>query len=694
MSNTAVTTYKNDLSRTGQYTNETILNTNNVNQNQFGKRVEYTVDGQVYAQPLYLPNVNIGGTTHNVVFVATEHDSLYAFDADQISPTPISTFLWHRSFINPPAVTTVSSSNVSCNDINPEYGITSTPVIDPSTNTLYVVANTLESGVNTYRLHAIDVTTGNDKPGSPTLIQASVQGSTGTVTFNPVIQMNRTGLLLLNGVVYIGWGSHCDNDLAHYHGWLMGYDASTYQQVTVYNNTVNGQAGGIWQSGQGIAADSSGNIYVMTGNGTFDVNTGGVDLGDSFIKLSTQGGLQVADYFTPFNQSCMQATDNDLGSGGPLLLPTSNEMVGVGKEGRIYVVSRDNLGQYTPDPTLNCTTSEVDRTDIDRVLQELPPNTANGGVWGSPSYWNGPAGEFVYIVGTQDHVKAFQLSNGLLSTSATSQSPESFGYPGGDVAISSNGNTAGSGIAWTIGPNAVLYAYNATNLANELYNTSQNRSRDGLPSYTKFSVPAIANGKVFVGTQGTLDIYGQIAPPPPPYNNVGISDDSNPQAGNFDGSGNSYSAEALQKDKITPGNPVVVNGVTFTWPNVAAGTPDNWLASGQTVPVTPVSGATTLAFLGSSNIGNASGTATITYSDGSTQTFTLGFTRWITKTPAFGNTLVAKMPYRNSTTGRDNTLVYLYYTNVALLSGKTVQSVTLPSIISNGSLHVFAIATK
>ncbi len=509
-SNTAVTTYKKDLLRTGQNTNEIILNTSNANQKQFGKRVEYEVDGQVYAQPLYLPNVNIGSTAHNVVFVATEHDSLYAFDADQSSSTSISTFLWKRSFIDPLRnITTVSSSDVNCQDINPEYGITSTPVIDPSTNTLYVVVNTLQSGVNTYQLHAIDLTTGNDQTGSPMLIQASVQGSSGAVTFDPVKQLNRGGLLLLNGVVYIDWGSHCDKH--PYHGWIMGYSTTNYKQLTVFNDTSNQDGGGIWQAGQGIAADSSGNIYVMTGDGAFDANTGGVDLSDTFIKLSTQGGLQVADYFAPFNQSCLEAEDNDLGSGGPVLLPTSHEMVGVGKEGRIYVVSRDNLGRYTPDPNLNCSTAEENRTDIDRIVQELPPYTANGGAWSSPSYWNGPSGEFVYIVGKRDHVKAFQLSNGLLSTSATSQSPESFGFPGGDVAISSNGSTAGTGIAWTIGPDAVLYAYDATNQGTELYNSSQNASRDGLPSYTKFSVPTIANGEVFVGTHSTLDIYGLLS---------------------------------------------------------------------------------------------------------------------------------------------------------------------------------------
>ncbi len=502
--NTAVTTYKNDLSRTGQNTHGIILNTSNVNQSQFGKRVEYQVDGQVYAQPLFLPNVTINGTIHNVAFVATEHDSLYAFDADSTSSTPITTFLWHRSFINPPVITTVSSTNVSCTDITPEYGITGTPVIDPSTNTIYVVANTRENGVNTYRLHAIDLTTGNDKPNSPVLIRA-----TSGTTFNAAKQMNRPDLLLLNGVVYIGWGSHCDN--YPYNGWIMGYNASTYQQQTVFNVTPNGTFGAVWQAGQGLAADSAGNIYVMTGNGPFDANTGGPDYGDSFVKLSTTGGLKAIDYFAPFNQSCLNSGDIDLGSGGPLLLPTSHEMVSAGKEGRIYVVSRDFLGGYTADPTLNCTTTEQNRTDIDKVLQELSTNTANGGLFGSPSYWNGPAGEFVYVVGVQDHAKAFQLTSGKLSTAPTSQSPEKFGYPGGDIAVSSNGVTTGTGIAWTIAPGGTLYAYDATNLGTELYNSGQNPSRDKLPGYAKFTVPTITNGEVFVGTSSTLDIFGLLS---------------------------------------------------------------------------------------------------------------------------------------------------------------------------------------
>src|SRR5205807_1328069 len=345
--NTAVTTYKNDLSRTGHQLNETTLNTSNVNMNQFGKRVEYHVDGQVYAQPLYMPNVTIGGATHNVVFVATEHDQLYAFNADATSAVAP---LWHRTFVHTPIVSTVSSSSVSCNNISPEYGITGTPVIDPSTNTLFVVVNTLEnSGTsNIYRLHAIDLTTGNDKPGSPKVISASVHGSGG------------------------------------------------------------------------------GRV-----NGKFDTHVSpAVDLGDSFVKLSSQNSLKVLDYFTPFNQSCLDSGDVDLGSGGPVLIPTSpQELVGAGKQGRIYVVNKDSMGGYTADPNLNSSNcgTEGARTNVDHILQELPNETV-GGVWGSPSYWNSSAGQFVYFVGSGDHAKAFKLSNGLLPHTATSQSPESWGY--------------------------------------------------------------------------------------------------------------------------------------------------------------------------------------------------------------------------------------------------------------------------
>ena len=702
-SNTAVLAYKDDASRTGLNPNEAILTTSNVSMSQFGKRITYSVDGQVYAQPLYAPNLTMGSSTHNVVFVATEHDSVYAFDADQTSFSRSSNFLWHTSFINPPNVTTVSSTDVNCTDLTPEIGITSTPVIDLATNTIYVVATTKESGAIVYRLHALDITTGKEEPGSPTLIQASVTGtgagsSNGQVPFTPKQERQRTALLLANGTIYIGWAGYCDNP--PYHGWMMGYtyNGSTFQQVYVYNSTPNGSDGGIWQSGGGLAADSSGNIYAMTGNGTFDLNNSGkVDAGDTFLKLNSQ--LKVADYFTPFNQSCLEAGDVDLGSGGPMILPTQggstpNELIGVGKEGRIYVVNRDTdkMGQFTADPSLNCQTSEQNRTDIDKVVQELPPKTANGGVWGTFAYWNGPNGQYVYVAGSSDHLKAFSVTNGMLSTSAKSQSPESWSFPSADPVVSSNGTIAGTGIVWAIDPNAVLRAYDASNLSTELYNSAQNTGRDGLDSYVKFTVPTVANGEVFVGTKATLTIFGELPTPAP--NNIGTSNDSNPSAANYDHGGYSYSAQALQGAGITPGATITFNGVNFTWPNVAPGIADNYQASGQIVPVTPVGGATTLAFLGSSTNGAANGTATITYTDGTTQTFTLGFTDWASASTSFGNSIVAAMSYRNCSCGKQNISVHILYTEVALQAGKTLKSVTLPSSVSGGQLHVFTVGTR
>lgn len=691
--NNAVLTFKNDVSRTGLDPNETILTTTNVNASQFGKHIVYSVDGQVYAQPLYVPNLTIGGAAHNVVFAETEHDSVYAFDADQISSSTSTNALWHTSFINPPNITTLSSNDVSCTDVTPEVGITGTPVIDPATSTMYLVAATKENGKAVNRLHALDITTGNEKPGSPVQITMSGGGS-----FDAIHERQRAGLLLANGAIYIAWGSYCDND--PYHGLIMGYtyNGTAFQQVSFYNDTANGSRAGIWHAGGGIAADGSGNLYAMSGNGTFDLNTGGVDAGDSFIKLSPQ--LKVLDSFTPFNQSCLSAGDVDLGSGGPLLLPTQggstpNEVIGVGKEGRIYVVNRDSMGKFTADSGLNCTTTEQNRTDIDKVVQELPPQTAKGGVWGTFALWNGPNGQFVYISGATDHLKAFQVTNGRLSTSATSQSPESWVWPGSDPIVSSDGTTAGTGIVWTIDPSGVLHAYDASNLANELYSTAQDATRDGLDSFVKFSVPTIANGEAFVGTQKTLSIFGEVTAPPPTntLNNIGISNDSSPKAANYDTSGNSYSAQALQGAGITPGHTVTFNGVSFTWPNVAAGVADNFTARWQTLAVTPISGATTLAFLGSATFGSSSGVAIIHYTDGSNQPFTLGLTDWAVISPSFGNGVVATMSYRNTPTGKQTIKVAVFYTSVPLLSGKTLQSVTLPAFTGSGQVHVFALST-
>jgi len=534
-STTAVTTYHNDNMRSGQNTHETLLTTGNVNANTFGKRVSYPVDGAVYAQPLVVPAVQINNQLHNVVYVATENDSLYAFDADQ---TTAAAPLWHTSFTNPAAgitaVPALDLYNTDFVDIDPIVGITGTPVIDQQSGTIYLVAFTKENGNYIQRLHALDITTGLDKTGSPITILASVQGTgfdnvNGTVTFNPMTQNQRSALLLLNGNIYIDWASF--GDLHFYHGWLMGYsyNGSAFQQIGagVYNNTPNGERGGIWMSGGGPAADASGNIYATTGDGTFDLNTNGSDASNSIIKLSTQNGLHQTDYFAPFNQSCMTTRDGDLGSGAVLLLPDQQNngphhlLLTIGKEGRVYVVDRDNMGQFTSDPNLHCDTAEENRTDIDHVVQELPPQTT-GGVYGSTGYWNGSSdtAPFVYTGGAADNLRAFSLSGGSLSTHAVSSSPEKFAITGVTPSISSNGTQPGTGIVWInsppvcgspdcppVGPGA-LRAYDATNLSNELYTSEQNSSRDRVESFVKFSVPTVANGEVFVGTQASLDIYG------------------------------------------------------------------------------------------------------------------------------------------------------------------------------------------
>ena len=355
-----VLTYHNDLSRTGQNLNETILTPSNVRQGEFGELFRDPVDGQIYGQPLYLWGLTVPGKgIHNVVFVVTEHDSVYAFDADS-NTGPNTAPLWHASFINPAAgVTAVPAQNLACNAIAPEVGITGTPVIDPDTGTLYVVAMTLEDFGQTYvqRLHALDVATGEERPGSPVKIEASAPGTgdgNSTVRFQPSMYKQRPGLLMLNGVIYTAWSSHCDS--GKYHGWAIGYDSKTLQRTAVYTSTPNWDSGSIWQSGAAPAADANGNIYVVTGNGTFDAERGGSDMSDSIIKLSAASGLTVADYFTPFNAGLLGEKDLDLGSSGALLLPDSagtpehpHLLVTCGKEGRVYLVDRERMGHFQSD---------------------------------------------------------------------------------------------------------------------------------------------------------------------------------------------------------------------------------------------------------------------------------------------------------------------------------------------------------
>jgi Abnormal spindle-like microcephaly-assoc'd, ASPM-SPD-2-Hydin len=493
-------TFQNDNGHTGQNLQENVLTTGNVNASQFGLLASYSVDGQVYAQPLYVAGVRISGSgSHNVVYVATEHDSVYAFDADNLSSVP----LWQVSFINPSAgITTVRGSDVQSESVNPEIGITSTPAIDPSSGTLYVVAYTKENGNYVYRLHALDITSGAEKFGGPVVISASVPGtgqgsSAGSVPFNNKRQGQRPGLLLVNGVVYIAFASG-HGDIEPWHGWVLGYNAQTLQQVAVFNTTPNGEAGGIWGAGGGMGADSLGNLFLATGNGTFGANSCGANFGDSFVKLTIDsGGPTVADYFTPSDQATLDVDDLDLGSGGVMLLPDqpsspSHLLIGGGKTGVLYLVNRDNMGRFNPSTV--------------QVVQEIPGRYP--GIFSVVAYWNSN----LYLAGVNDHVKQFRLLQGQLSTTPVAQATNAnFPFPGATPAISANANT--NGIAWLIqkadaSSRAVLRAYDAANVSRELYDSDQAATRDQLPAGVKFAVPTIANGKVYVGTGSTLAIFG------------------------------------------------------------------------------------------------------------------------------------------------------------------------------------------
>ncbi|MDE3181544.1 MAG: hypothetical protein KGM47_18015, partial [Acidobacteriota bacterium] len=500
-------TYHNDNLRTGGNLDETVLTPANVNQKQFGKLFSYPLDGIAFASPLYVANVNIPGQGyHNVVYVATENDSVYAFDADGRSTPP----LWRVSFLSSGVTPVPCSDTGECGDIPTKIGITGTPVIDPSTGTLYLVAATKEGAKYVQRLHALDITTGAEKFGGPVALQASVPGTGdssagGIVSFDPLRENQRPGLLLENSVVYIGFGSHGDN--RPWHGWVLGYNATTLAQVMAYNVTPNAYGGGIWQGGGGLSADATRNIYFTTSNGTFDVNTGGIDYGDSIEKVSPTGS--VLDYFTPYDQSNLDANNLDLGAGGPVLLvdqttgPYPHLLISAGKGGTLYVINRDNMGHFSPNSN-----SQI----VQSIVGAFPNGNFEVGNFSTPVYFDG----YVYFAAVNDALKAFRLTSGLLSTSPTSQSAAVFPCRGGSFAISANSNT--NGIIWVIqnlgNPDSdattpgTLIAYDALNLGNELYDTNQAGSRDTMDFPAKFSIPLIANGKVFVAGQTHLTVYG------------------------------------------------------------------------------------------------------------------------------------------------------------------------------------------
>ena len=522
----SVLTQHNDNARTGQNTAETILNTTNVNTAQFGKLFAMPADGQVYAQPLYVPGVTINGSVHNVVILATENDSVYAYDADS-SGAP----LWKASMVDAAhgagagEMALNTATTIGCSDLQPLIGITSTPVIDPTSKTIYVEAKSTDGTNYFHRLHALDLLTGNEKTPGPVLIAATVSGtgdgsSNGQIVFNSnnnaLHQLNRPGLLLLNGTIYIAYASHCD--ASPWHGWLFAYDAATFTQKSVYVTTPNGGMGGFWMGGAGVAADASGNIFIASGNGDFDTtNIPATETGDTILKLGTTNQiLTQLDYFTPEDQLNLDNTDTDLGSGGVLLLPDQpgsfpHILVEAGKEGRIYVINRD---QMTTNNSHYCSGCPNDP----EIIEESAIATVgvNGfGLSNIAAYWNNT----LYFWGVRDVLKSIPIANGLPDFTHITGSTPQIGFPGAASRSPRMEQQPGSAIVWAIdstqygspgpGPGpAVLYAYDATNILTMLYSSAQNATRDAAGNAAKFAVPTVANGKVYVGTSTEVDVYG------------------------------------------------------------------------------------------------------------------------------------------------------------------------------------------
>jgi hypothetical protein len=496
-----VVTYKNDVQRTGQNTTESILTTANVNSSTFGLLRNLQVDGKVDAQPLYLSQLTVAGASHNVVFVATENDTVYAFDADS------GAVLWMVSLIGTGETT---SDAHSCYQVTPQIGITATPVIDRTAGahgTIFVTAMTKDASANYHqRLHALDVTTGAELTGSPKEVAASYMST----SFAPGQYAERAALLLLNGVVYTSWTSHCDG--GPYGGWVMAYNEGTLAQTSVLNVAVGANGSGyssqgpaIWMSGGGPAADAAGNVYLLTGNGLFDTTLNGSgfpsggDYGNSFLKLSTAGGaLAVADYFALKNGVTESENDVDLGSGGIMLLPDQTDAtgtvrhlaVGAGKDGNLYVVSRDSLGKFS--------------ATANNIWQELD-GALPGGIWSTPAYFNGA----VYYGTSGGTLRSFSVTNAQLSGSAVSQTSAQFAYPGTLPVVSANGTANAIVWAYENTTPAVLHAYDATNLTHELYNSNQAAGgRDQFGAGNKFIAPTVADGKVFVATTSSVAVFG------------------------------------------------------------------------------------------------------------------------------------------------------------------------------------------
>lgn len=502
-----VVTYHYDNLRTGQNQNETILTPANVNSTTFGKLGSFTVDGLADAQPLYLSAVvmpTVG--SKNVLYVATENDSVYAFDADSVNGAT-STSLWKVSLLGSGET---PSDNRGCSQVTPQIGVTSTPVIDRSRGAhgaMYVVAMSKDANGNYYqRLHALDLTTGAELFGGPTTVQATYPGtgdnsSGGNVVFDPKQYKERPGLLEIGTTIYTTWSSHCD--ARPYTSWVMSYDANTLAQTSVINLVPNGSEGGIWMAGTAPAADASGDIYFIVGNGDFDttLNAGGfptnANCGNCYVRLTSSAPVTLLDYFTPLNTVAESDSDEDFGSGGPLLLPdmvdasgkTRHLAVGSGKDSVIYVLDRDNMGKFNGGQ--------------DNIYQQIS-GQLGGGLFSKPSYFNNT----VYYGAVGDHLKAFPITSALLAETPSSESASTFAYPGTTPSISANGAT--NGIVWAVenASTGILHAYSATNLTNELYNSNQAANNRDQFSDNKFVTPMVANGKVYIGTPNSVVVFG------------------------------------------------------------------------------------------------------------------------------------------------------------------------------------------
>jgi len=501
--------WRNDPGLTGQNRQELALDPATLATGLFGKISSCAVDGPIYAQPLYAANLADGTRVRNVVYVATEHDSVYAFDADA-SPCQQ---IWKKSFLDDAAgVTPVPAGDLAGSGISPEIGITGTPVIDLSSGTLYIVARTKESGPSGpayfQRLHALDIVTGSEKFGGPVVIAASAPGNgdgnngAGQVLFDPLLENQRAALQITGGRVYVAFSGH--GQANSFHGWLLVYDAATLAPAGVFNTTPNGSRGGFAQSGAGPSADAAGSVFAVTGKGTFDSGLSALfrkNFGQTLLKLQFSPALTITDTFTPFNQSFLTQTQSDLGSSGVLVLPDqigapNPRLALIGAEhGVLHLLNRDSLGGFTSSPAPN------------QLIKTL--NLARN-IYGTPAYWQNN----LYVAAAGDTLKAFSLSGGTLSDAPSSQSSAVIGSPGASPAISSNGSSGGivwvldtSGTDATPAEPAVLRAFDATNLARELYSSAL-KAQDAAGPAVRLAVPTVANGRVYVGTQNELSVYG------------------------------------------------------------------------------------------------------------------------------------------------------------------------------------------